>query len=476
MEYPVPDPLRVEQIFSNSIPVAYTVWKDDGIIYADAQISGLSSYKGTDAGTVIQNAIDGLPTRGGTILISEGDYSITSPITVSQQDNLHLCGMGKRATCLTADASISHLLDIDRCNFLIIESMMLDGNNNASKSIELYGQSGDKMNQPLLRDTYITRSTGSDLHVSGYCEDGRLDNVEIKGTYSSWTLLADGPSSMNWTVCNSIFRTSKILLKNNPQGWRFVNNLFMDGDAGIRLQNPGVNDTFIAHNTFDQLTGDEIYVLAGPIGTRIINNYFGEGSIAIRVEGNSNRTFISLNEIHSFDTYGILIEATSGPDIPDWTVISENNIHDNLGNDIRNEGGDYVRVLSNRLKTSGQGANFYEADAGGINTPKYTVLWNNYVEAGINSTATEQVLEQNRGYTTENRGVATIASGTTSVTVSHGLAETPDPEDIDVNPVQSLGSATFYYVDEASITSTGFDIVVDTDPTQNVDFAWRADC
>jgi len=84
MEYPVPDPLEVERIFTDSIPVSYVIWKDDsGNVYADAQDPDLTSYKGTSAKTVVNNALADIPNIGGTyhppgaIKFKSGRYDIS---------------------------------------------------------------------------------------------------------------------------------------------------------------------------------------------------------------------------------------------------------------------------------------------------------------------------------------------------------------------------------------------------------------
>ena len=89
------------------------------------------------------------------------------------------------------------------------------------------------------------------------------------------------------------------------------------------------------------------------------------------------------------------------------------------------------------------------------------------IEAGITTD-----IQRNQGYVTENSGTATLASGTTSIAVTHGLAVTPTAGDIMVTAMESLGSASYYYID--TYTSTTFNVTVNADPTQDVDFAWSA--
>jgi len=74
--------------------------------------------------------------------------------------------------------------------------------------------------------------------------------------------------------------------------------------------------------------------------------------------------------------------------------------------------------------------------------------------------------------TLDNGGTTTLTSGSTSTTVSHGLDVTPDPEDIRVTALGDLGGASYYYI--TGVGASSFDINVDADPGQEVDFAWCA--
>jgi len=76
-------------------------------------------------------------------------------------------------------------------------------------------------------------------------------------------------------------------------------------------------------------------------------------------------------------------------------------------------------------------------------------------------------------YVTENRDTTTLLNTTTSIAVTHGCNYTPNAGDISVHPIESLGSASYWYVD--TITSTQFTIHVDADPGQDIDFAWNVD-
>ncbi len=73
----------------------------------------------------------------------------------------------------------------------------------------------------------------------------------------------------------------------------------------------------------------------------------------------------------------------------------------------------------------------------------------------------------------ENKGTATLANGTTSIVVSHGLMATPVIQDIYITPIEAWGSMTEWYID--TITATQFTIHADADPGQDVDFVWQAE-
>ncbi len=105
------------------------------------------------------------------------------------------------------------------------------------------------------------------------------------------------------------------------------------------------------------------------------------------------------------------------------------------------------------------------------------VFEGNYVPDAANpitlSGSGTQIVRRNIGFATENKGQATLVNGTTSIAVAHGLAVTPDPEDIRVVPIEAWGSATEFWVD--TVGAAEFTINVDADPGQDVDFAWKVE-
>lgn len=87
----------------------------------------------------------------------------------------------------------------------------------------------------------------------------------------------------------------------------------------------------------------------------------------------------------------------------------------------------------------------------------------------IIKTGTSTLVRNNIGYTTENFGTATIANGTTSITVAHGLALTPSI----VNVTGTHSEVVAIWVE--NIDATNFDIGVTAAVSANRDVHWYAE-
>jgi hypothetical protein len=77
----------------------------------------------------------------------------------------------------------------------------------------------------------------------------------------------------------------------------------------------------------------------------------------------------------------------------------------------------------------------------------------------------------NRGYVNEAKGQITLASGTTSIVVNHGLAAQPKYVNVTAQGGSSSGMGTLY---TSNYSSTQFTINVTTAPSGNITMMWRA--
>lgn len=91
------------------------------------------------------------------------------------------------------------------------------------------------------------------------------------------------------------------------------------------------------------------------------------------------------------------------------------------------------------------------------------------------ATGTNIIIRDNLGYKTRNKGSSTIASGTTSKTVTHGLDYTPAPQDVSILFTQQ-GTNDYgrWWVD--TINATTFNVHVSADPgAPDLQFAWAVE-
>lgn len=68
-------------------------------------------------------------------------------------------------------------------------------------------------------------------------------------------------------------------------------------------------------------------------------------------------------------------------------------------------------------------------------------------------------------------GTATLVSGNTSITVTHNLGFSVDAGQIQAQPIESLGTASYWWVD--TITANAFTININASAGADVDFKWR---
>jgi hypothetical protein len=98
----------------------------------------------------------------------------------------------------------------------------------------------------------------------------------------------------------------------------------------------------------------------------------------------------------------------------------------------------------------------------------------NAINGGSLSAGAAYQCANNINFATKAQGTATVANGTTSIAVTHGLSLTPAVSNIQVTPTNSMGNATKYYI--SGPTSTQFTINVDADPgATTATFSWTAD-
>jgi len=478
MEYSAPDPLDVERIATKSRASSIVIFKLNGTIYGIGK-DGVVSTHSSDINTVIQDCMNYLHSStpvGGVISIYPDYYEFSSALTPKYNITIRGLYSGKGADHPQLQMSDGANTDFisysstDWIGFFHIVDLSVNGNQANNSSGSFLNNTGN------LNDVHLIRIDIRNFPGEGIATDHawgwRIHNCIVEGNQNGNFRQASG-AGVGLVITASKFRSGGT---GAPTGLKLNGNdaivlgceIGGHGSEGIILNGNRhlVSDCKITSNDGTQV---DVY----GVGNLIEGNDISGGGYHGLYLNESARTWVIGNRIVDNGGWGIpLINA-------DRCLVLGNHVRANTVNGIRcnvNDGGthgDNIIAMNMTLDNGEYG--IYTQESDGTNENNLVIF--NIAQGNtpdMDDTATGTILKNNTGYVTENQGVATIASGTTSVTVSHGLDKTPDVSDIQVTPIESLGAASFFYVDRTTVDATSFDIVVDADPTQDVDFAWEA--
>lgn len=400
---------------------SYVIFKEGATTYAKNGKTGMIDYTGTSWSSVIQSTIDA--TDHGLILIKEGTYLASSQVLIQDKGGIRIIGEGMYSTIIDAGSN-----GITIFNF--------------SSSTSSHLASNSLSNLKLLAVGRPAGSTGIFLDSQNYFV---LDDVHIQ-SYETGLHVGLG---------DAFYIHSK-----NLYGYACGVGAYFEGKIS--------SSTFVSL-FFQQSTGNGL--TAGSSST-------GVSFIAPTMEANGNDGMniaiysglsIQGGFISDNGNDGIVVSG-SGSYYSEGVEISGGYYSGNDGSNIRLDRVNGIRIggiLSKESTTAG-----LELSS---NSRNVTVTGNTFLDTNpiILSSASDLKFINNRGFITENSGTATLLNGQTTKVISHGCSYTPNAGDISVHPIESLGSASFWYVD--TITSTQFSIHVNADPGQDVDFAWSID-
>lgn len=441
-----------------------------GVVNAPAQStsSGSSEYNVRDYGAVgngasddspaIQSAINAARTAGGgRVHVPPGTYLIQSTLRVTG-NNIRFAGDGAA-------------------------SMILCGGNLQRYMFEIVGPARDVDVSQLF---FIGRG-GGPSHPAGVHAAAGTSRIQVNhcrfynlGDYggvdfsSSQAGTIHGNFSLNcWkgisvsgTVPDHAIIVSSNVIQDCNVGiaLEFGRNIVVTGNTIEYTKNSGNFGIQVIGTTDVNVSNNSIYAPGNSIGNGIA---FGPENINY---GNAKRPKVTGNSVTGF-AYGIRAQTVTDGIIASNTVKGQSLFgialeRSNTGNpSARNiVSSNVVDVVTSAVgigETAGGGDNNTIENNRITNSSKPVVL------SGTNSKA-----RGNTGFTTENAGEAIIASGATSVIVSHGLAEPPTLKDISVTATNSLGKASKYWISDA--TPTTFVINVNTTPGATATFVWSA--
>jgi hypothetical protein len=407
------------------------------IIYAKNCKTGKVEFKGL-ASDVIQSAINSL-TKGGVIFFKAGNYTIAQTIRLPSGvtlmgeavDDLSYRGFGTR---LIADGALSGPVltnkdHTDGNGNITIKMLVIDGNKPSNDKVT--GCDGIYLKNTVrcrLIDMVVYRMKNNGIFVEGGGE------TQIHRVYVSQNN-ADGIIMST----HSDFHISECEIGSNLTN-------------GITLSSCS-NGLIIGCHIYLNIYGVRCFNarLMRIIGNRMNHNARDGISITISASG-WDRIIVVGNQClcngRSFTGHnGITITGTS-------TLVMQGVIV------VGNVCWDYESP-----KTQEYGI------AETVNA-NYNIIVNNDVRenkvGGIQYIGSNTIVRHNIGYVTENDGTATIASGTNSVTVNHGLSNTPRIVLVTGSHAETSDAVV------TSVTSTSFTITVPSNVTANRTVYWMA--
>lgn len=446
---------------------------------APARVKAIAQYlcDGTTDQTEILQAVAALPSGGGTVLLSEGTFSIDAVLTNPFVSGLTLRGQGRDVTVIKlANGANSRL---------ITHSTAVSNVTLADLTIDL---NGSNQSDGAARDDrsglHLINVTGLQLLNSTIknCRHGAAVRMSI----CDYTLI-QGCRFLDNGVSGAAFVSDHTFCRNSTH-YRVIGNSYLNGtDTGTAQD--GVTYSQVVGNTYENCdigitSANSATEGASPAASCAYNTMVGntikgrgasDDSSGIKISnfGNNTGTNIKMvtvigNTISNCDR-GMWVEHV------DRCVISGNVIDDCQGSNkqsilLTTSGTSNNITITNNI-IDATGATAFRFSGGTTNN--LTLANNNITAAStyINGTITASMkIYNNRGYVTENGGTASVADGGT---IAHGLSNTPTKFFVTPNVAGRFASVTSVSASNLTIAlkdSTGAAVAVAENVTWYAEF------
>jgi hypothetical protein len=492
--------------YVNGYEVARTATYVVAASNASAQSIAQADYvcDGINDEETIQSAFDALPSDGGHIVLSEGTFYVRADtgLQLKMYSNTSLSGQPD-ATILEAvsggNCIVSVNGDVTIAENITIRDLILDSSGTADcDGIGISGTYLVTLRNILVENIHSLASFPKSTVDCGHPTMTALDeyynicirNITHDGGDQQPGITISAPDKAFTRIggfwiencyINAPYNDG-ILVEGGMDGVYIYNNIIlMPGRYGITLMEYGSSyprNVWIGNNLISGMsaTGSSGIYTYGCQNTHILNNSIISGKWGIRF-GSGSTAYDNIWVIgNTVKTNGSNVGAIYGEKQVTNLVISSNYLETYNYYPIRLVAAvaGSVFVYGNiGVETSKVGDSFCRCD----NTYVGIVRNNVYNQVSFTTgTGLQQldnvVLDGTTYKKTAESGTATIASGSTSVVVNHGLATTPTR--VLVTPRENPTNAvSFWWVD--TLTTTQFTIHVNTDPgASNLDFDWRA--
>jgi len=490
--------------FNLKSPASYIIWKDGSTYYATNGTTGLIDYSGTDATTILRNAIDAIDI--GCIVIKSLDndeYVFNTAVTsktgvsiISDGAKINISGLNNTFITIGNDTTV-----LSTNTYTKISGFYVIGDTTNTDTVFI--QASNVPKGLVIRDI-ITDGVNNVLELRGKCYSAEIENVNSKNVGGVWIKLVSLatqyyiPNAVKIINCELTATSSATVgIELSALGSYYTDEVFISNNwiemySGVNIQIAGANRVSISNNLIFTEGGTGIEIQTGQ--NIISNNEFwikGGKGIDINQAGDksiiSNNVFLGKADVTKliyasqtvyskvdgnyfyFDAdyeNGRAIDGAHG--VTSFTVTGiENNV---FYNSFGISAGAGNSIISNNMFIS----NSY---------PMYDLYIHNcliafnyfYSPANDLYLGTNNTFRDNIGYITENSGSSEITGdGTnTSFAISHGLATTPSQ--VLITPTNSsMASATWWV---SAKTSTYFNVTFSTAPSSGtkLSFDWYAE-
>ena len=420
---PLHDPLRLATYVPIAAPSIIVFREGDYAVAVDGKTKEVIA-RSKDHAEVIQAAIDVLDT--GTVLLKKGVYDVLSNITPRSGQRLVGEGYGtllRVPADFTDEIKVIYLYNVED---VVVENLRIDMEKTSPTDAIQHPVELRNAKRCVVRGVWAERAghtginlyEGSELNLIVGCVSRRNRHHGIYVDACPRNVIADN------------------ILEGNA--W-----------SGLAVRS----------------TGSHFNVLRG----NVARNNGGNG---ISIYDNAHRNLVvanslTLNSHNGIRVYGIAPEENL---IIANCIVDNSRASDNAYDGIRIEA-DRTQVIGNVIKRVSTPSHRYgiAVESGSDNVLKLNYVHGSGGSGPIRDAGSGTVIKNNVGYATENKGTATIPAGSTSVTVSHGLAAAPSK--VLVTPIGDPGDR--FWV--ANVDADSFDIVLATAPSEDKSFYWHAE-
>jgi parallel beta-helix repeat protein len=421
-----------------AVEASYIIWADGSAIYAKNGLTSIIEYSGTDATTVINNAITATHNKGGgTVFIKAGNYTIGASIILKSYVTIEGEGWGEQKAATTLRLADNVNDDVMRTllqkNYHItVRNLQIEGNDahqTAGNGIMIYAA-----DRSVIEFCMIKWCKDSGICTAGYggdnCIQTILKNLFIYGC-GKYAVYLTGPDN---------------LVQGVDLGHDYMQNgtepaLYLHwADKSI------IADSFFwgsKHGIFIDKSNNVLVT-----GCRVDYNRY-DGIVLC----NSSRNVIDSNEIVHNSQYGI-----------------------GYADGIRLIGSEKIPCNNNTISNNfiGEEQNFTQYHRYAINEEapycdSNCIIGNNvhsYSDERIRWSGANTMVCNNIGFITENSGTAT---GTSPILVAHGLSKSPTSVTLGVN------EAIPYQVSWINYNNTHIAIYHNAGETVAITISWHAE-